>query len=175
MRQALIILRGPSGCGKSKLGAELRLRCETSVYSTDDFVDYRLPWAPQVDGAHQKCVLAVVQNFALYADIPSVARHITVVDNTNTTVRDVMPYIAAARALNIPVGTFRFNLTPTELVKAWERNRHKVPFEVVAQQWARLQKEPLPGELGVELDMPLDFTVEQVDYLRGNMLQALRS
>jgi predicted kinase len=137
----LILMRGLPGSGKSTRARELAGHFG-QVFSTDDFfvdVDGNYKWFGNLLGkAHdwnQRRSLA-----ALHANIP-----IVVIDNTNTTLKDLrsyLPHINAARQLGYtvrveePQTSWKFDLD--ELV---ELNTHNVPRVAIETMLNRYVKD----------------------------------
>jgi len=66
-----------------------------------------------------------------------------VVDNTNTTMDEMTPYLAAAAAYNYTIEVVTLD-TPPEVAHA--RNVHGVPLETVQKQYERLMKTHVPAK-----------------------------
>lgn len=155
----VIILRGISGSGKSslidhfirhrdpkeelspartpaqKFLDSLRQTAYRVVYSADDYfmVDGEYKFDPRhLPVAHQRCLRAFSRGL-VDASVTGLGdkTHTLVVDNTNTTLVEVLPYVALAEA-------FAQELHVVTLVKdpvaCLTRNRHGVPFSSLIKQ-----------------------------------------
>lgn len=84
--------------------------------------------------AHGACLRAAIEALQAGKSV--------VVDNTNTTVVEVAPYVALAQAFSVSdVALLRMNCDPE---KAWARNSHGVPRDGVMGQFDRLESFEAP-------------------------------
>lgn len=105
----VIILSGISGSGKSTYGRKLlEGALWTSVCSADDYFmvgsEYRFD-ASKLSLAHGQC-------FKKFIDLLKGGDQVVVVDNTNTSVVEIAPYVLGGQA--------------------WDGNRHPVTFKDVS-------------------------------------------
>lgn len=128
----VIILCGVSGSGKSTYA-----RREYSghvVCSADDYFmqpDGSYKWDPsKLDVAHGECFRAFVE--AIQAGQPAV------VDNTNTMVTEISPYVIAARAYGMRHRIITIWVGPGDLHRAAARNKSGVPVQGIQRQYERL-------------------------------------
>ncbi len=153
MNKKVKILRGIPGCGKSTytkgLKAEWRSgpfaedRSYTECSADNHFIGedgvYRFD-ARRLGTAHASCLRlftkALTEN-DLWHD------HLIVVDNTNTTVRELSTYVDLCKAWNIPFEIVTID-TPPEI--AAHRNTHGVPVEKVYQMHKRLKDAQIPQD-----------------------------
>lgn len=141
------ILRGPSGVGKSTEAAKMDSlhmvdRGFTMVVSADDwFTDesgvYRFD-PKQLSEAHANCMRRFIDLLTNSHD-----DDLVIVDNTNTTIWEISPYVLVAQAFGIPfeIVTVNSPLSDEELAA---RNRHGVPARTIAAQRQRIMENPLP-------------------------------
>jgi NEDD4-binding protein 2 len=128
----LFIMRGLPGSGKSTLAKSLG----GVVFSTDDFF--------MVDGEYQFDFEKLGLNHALNRKRTEEAMRnripVIVVDNTNTTAREIKPYVQLADEYG-----YRVELKMPETPWMWdlailvEKNTHKVPMESLQAMKARFQ------------------------------------
>lgn len=145
----VIILRGPSGCGKSTYVRrtldlhqapfdlpELAWSQEhgyAKIVSSDSYfmIDGRYVFDPKKLGlSHGSCLLDFIAAMGQYNTV--------VVDNTNTTVVEIAPYVAVAEAHNYSV---EIHCLPYhKIAKDLEaRNTHGVPESTILKQIQRLE------------------------------------
>lgn len=131
MRQ-IVILRGISGSGKSTMvGSEFPMAVKVSA---DDFfmVDGEYRFDPsKLSLAHQACWRAFYA--AIQAEAPLI-----VVDNTNTTVGEISPYVLPAQANGYSVKIITIECDPEV---AATRNAHGVSPQVVRGMAQRLEEQ----------------------------------
>lgn len=130
----VVLMRGVPGSGKSTH----RKQCfpDALVCSADDFFVgedgvYRFD-RRKIGQAHQECQRKFKQ--ALKDRVPLV-----VVDNTNTMLKEMKPYVQAAKHRGYRVECVRVD-TPVEVAAA--RNTHGVPFEAVKRMAERMADVP---------------------------------
>lgn len=172
----VIILRGIAGSGKSRLvehfirhrdpkeelsesrtPAEkfldsLRQTVYRTTYSADDYfmVNGEYKFDPRyLPAAHQTCL----RTFGLgLMDSSTIGlgdkTHTLVVDNTNTTLVEVLPYVALAEAFSHELHVVTLVKDPIECLT---RNRHGVPFSSIIKQDIFLRQSIIdwPGRLAM--------------------------
>jgi predicted kinase len=131
----LTIMQGESGIGKSTVAGRLSEETGADIRSADTLVGL---YTPRPDGsvqfnigllghAHGECFRGAIESLQ--------AGRSVIVDNTNTTVEEIAPYILLAQAFGTSVTLLRVKGDPT---KALARNTHGVPEGAHAGQVARL-------------------------------------
>lgn len=136
----LVIMRGLPGSGKSFLAkkmAETYTYESKAIFSTDNYfmVNGKYIFNPDLLGIFHKKNLKAVSEY-LKATVPGYAT--AIVDNTNTTWKEIKPYCQVARETNHsicfvePDTPWKYDLD--ELVK---RNSHGVPRESIARMLER--------------------------------------
>ena len=136
----VIILRGPSGSGKStyiKNHLPDAFVCSADNYFNDAEGNYNFD-AKKLGQAHGTCRLSFKQ--AVLDNTP-----VIVVDNTNTKLKEMEPYIDVAINHGYKVEVVRLTVP---LDKLYGRNTHGVPDEAVKRMNDRMQD--YPGEKVVE-------------------------
>ena len=153
----VIIMRGVSGGGKSTFAGKLmRTNGEESdreplfdlfreaaknnvrgVFSADQFFldgdgEYVFD-RNRLGDAHADCMRRFVT--FLHVDPITGYKRLAIVDNTNTTVEEIAPYAAVARAFGHEVHIVEIEIDPGD---AFVRNVHKVPLATVDSQEARI-------------------------------------
>lgn len=137
----VIILQGLPGSGKSSFAdTQDALVCSADSYHmTDKGYEFR----PENQTlAHKECFKKFAN--AIYAKSPYI-----IVDNTNTTIYEVLPYIVLARAFDYDVTLRRFNCSK---VTSHSRNIHDVPFDVITKMDINLCQFKLPPYLRVDIE-----------------------
>lgn len=130
----LYILSAPSGYGKSTYANKLKESEDAVICSADSFFvingEYRFD-RNLLGRAHEKCIDDCLLNMINGKNV--------VVDNTNTTFKEMKPYIELAQQYNhnvvfcIP----KYTISVEELV---ERNVHNVPKEAIERMCSRYIK-----------------------------------
>jgi len=133
----VVIMRGPSGSGKSTFRKN---HFPDAFVCSADFFFYdkegKYEFKPQLIGAaHESCKKTFKK--ALRAGEPLI-----VVDNTNTKMWEMKPYIQAAKQAGYDVEFVRLS-TPVDVAAA--RNVHGVPLDAVKRMADRM--EDLPPDL----------------------------
>jgi len=145
------ILCGVSGSGKTTYVNNLSGKIE--VVSADHFFydnegEYKFDIS-LLSKAHNSCL----RNF-----VSSVVGHsndkILVVDNTNTTVVEIVPYAALALAYGQDLEIVIFDVSRENLTKIANRNVHGVPEQIVEGQFNRLE--------GLKKQLPLWWPVKTI-------------
>ena len=148
MSQDVYILSGCSGSGKS---TEVERILKMSAYGPDQVVicsadHYFLINNGTVSGtynfnpahlgrAHAECLRRFIEAIQQ-------GKRLIIVDNTNTTVEEMAPYYAVAKAYGAAV---HIHTATTDPIVAHARNVHNVPLHVVQAQSARIQVRRLPS------------------------------
>ena len=132
----LIVFQGLPGAGKSTIARELctalQAQRKTSAwFEADTWMGPHFD-ASRLNACHTRCLEAV-------SDAMHAFTHVVCVSNTNTTLREIMPYILNAQDTNYDVRIFNLfdaGLTDDELAK---RTLHGVPVTKIAEMRARYQ------------------------------------
>lgn len=127
----IIILRGVSGAGKSTFARQLH----GTVVSADDYFmrQGRYEFNPrELPAAHAKCMRDFID---LCQGVEEARRNMVIVDNTNTTVMEVAPYVAVGQAYGHDVEIITIE---ADVERAAARNVHGVPTNAVRQMAQRL-------------------------------------
>jgi predicted kinase len=128
MKRAIIYI-GISGSGKSTHAKKTpSVMCSADKYFEDSEGGYRFDPA-HLRYAHETCLRTF-----LYSVQTNEA--IVTVDNTNTTVEEIAPYVALAEAHGYEVKIFAIEC---HVARAHARNTHGIPFDVVARQLVQIQ------------------------------------
>jgi predicted ABC-type ATPase len=140
----VIILSGVSGSGKSTWAKDKGV-----IFSADSFFmsfDGAYNFDPsKLQQAHEKCLRDFVEEARAMSPHdsppPDCGDAPIIVDNTNTTVEEIAPYYAVAKAYGYEVELVTFHI---DLGLAAERSRHGVSFNGIASQEARIKARKLP-------------------------------
>lgn len=147
----LILMQGAPGCGKSTMAEALRAHYlnftkfqeDVTIRSADQFwytqVEPEKPdtysWKPEWRGrAHRWAQMEVLRD--MQADIP-----VIIVDNTNTTRKEALPYRVMANTFGYEVEVIRVD-PGVEVCVARQEDRpedRRVPEEIVRAMHARMQ------------------------------------
>lgn len=134
----VIVLSGLLGSGKSTFVKSLGKGIE--VVSADSFFivngEYKFD-VSKLGEAHNKCL----RDFNTLLSLCAEEETVLVVDNTNTTVLELAPYVALAQAYNNEVELHTFHVSPEVSAK---RNVHGVPLETCKHMAERLKNRKLP-------------------------------
>lgn len=157
MNKKVKILRGVPGCGKSThvrcLKAEW-IECPPPGTETRDFAvvsadvffigrDGVYRFNPKLLGqAHAQC-LKDFTAFVTAKEDSGIGDLLLVVDNTNTTVREMSTYVDLCKAHGIPFEIVTID-TPPEI--AAHRNTHGVPVDKVFEMHRRLRAAQIPSD-----------------------------
>lgn len=134
MENTLIIMQGISGAGKSTFVSRLK-ECRPLVHCSADFIfldeNGEYHFDPSKLGAgHAECFKKAALTMA-QSSCPLV-----VIDNTNTTLVEMAPYVQAGASFGYRVLFVRLT-TPVKV--ASQRNVHGVPKETVQNMSQRMQ------------------------------------
>lgn len=137
----IVILIGISGAGKSTYAKTLP---RPIIVSADDFFmvggEYKFD-PSKLDAAHGRCLAAFIETAREYGGRTLESEPTLVVDNTNTTLAEIAPYYAIARAYGHQVRIVKFICDPHV---AAARNRHGVPLETCKRQNRNIENLALP-------------------------------
>lgn len=141
----VVILSGVSGSGKSGTARSYQERFPVCrIVSADHYFmkDGEYRFDPKLLGAaHAACfrefILALLDDS--YGSV--------VVDNTNTTVTAISPYVLGARAFGFEPEIVTIMCADLHDVQAAaDRNQHKVPFSSCLKQYQQLTNRCLPSD-----------------------------
>ena len=135
----VIVMRGISGAGKSTFVKTFLP--DARVVSADFYhiaPDGTYSYKPSEAGrAHATCLRAFTEAVMEESQRDTPSDQVIVVDNTNTTVAEIAPYMALARAYGFQAEIITLRATPSECVK---RNVHGVTQDIAEKQHANLEK-----------------------------------
>lgn len=128
----MIIMQGVSGSGKSTYAkTSIAGLAESHIVSADDYFlkggVYRFA-ASRLDDAHAQCFRDALR----YLATPNTR---VIVDNTNTSLLEIAPYIMAAKSYGASIAIFSM---ACDLHVAHKRCVHSVPFATIEQQASRI-------------------------------------
>lgn len=131
----LTIMQGASGEGKSTVAGRLAEETGADIRSADTHPGLYTPQAggppafniALLGNAHGACFKGTIESLQ--------AGRSVIVDNTNTTVEEIAPYVLLAQAFGAKVRLIRVKADPS---RALARNTHGVPEAAHAGQVARL-------------------------------------
>lgn len=136
----LIIMQGIPGSGKSFLANSVKRECEPreiSIVSADQYFysngSYKFDFS-RLDEVHNKCIRKFICNLES-------GRPLIIVDNTNTTQSEIIPYISVGKAYEYEVQHVH---VLASIEEAFKRQSHNVPadkHEAAAHRLARLRVE----------------------------------
>lgn len=130
----VIILGGVSGSGKSTYARSHYP--DHVVCSADDYFrgpDGTYAFDPsKLDAAHAGCFKQFIE--AIRSGQP------VVVDNTNTMVTEISPYVIASWAYGMRPKIIQIWVDSKDLERAWSRNKSGVPLGGVQRQYDRLSQ-----------------------------------
>ena len=139
----VIVLRGISGAGKTTFVEENYERSGVkaiSVSADNYMVDEKGKYAfdpRRLDECHAKCLARFVALAQNAVNDSVIGYDVIVVDNTNSTLWEVSPYVHVARAYGHDVRVITFLCDPRV---AFERSRHGVSANVLVAMHSRLQE-----------------------------------
>lgn len=157
------ILSGIPGSGKSTW-VENQLKDKTAVIKRDGFAkkymnkrevvgvvsadywfmhpdgEYRF-YPGGLDTAHGTCLRGFLDCLRCDFDFEDMEEGHIIVDNTNTTVLEIAPYMAIANAHEVPVTLHTFKCDPK--VGA-ERNKHGVPLDACFRMAGNIERREFP-------------------------------
>lgn len=134
----VIIMRGCSGSGKSTYAATSLIKhlVPTTICSADHFwVDKEGNYnfdPTKLNEAHAECY----QHFVRALENET---HLVIVDNTNTTLAEIAPYLTHAKYMNYEVEIVRCTCNWKTAAK---RNIHNVPKKSIESMYKRMQSIP---------------------------------
>ncbi len=135
----VLILIGPSGCGKSTFAKSFKPEHGwTAIVSADDYFMKRDKYefdASLLGNAHAMCL----RNFA--NTLTYTETHTIIVDNTNTTLVEIAPYYALAKAYGAEVEFVLFDAAPAVCAL---RNKHSVSVESINAACERIARLEFP-------------------------------
>lgn len=156
----VIILQGASGSGKSTyVGSlapeDLGIGGHLMVVSADHYFDaiartdrktYREVFAPHLlPVAHGACMRKYVDMLQQRFRRSGLTPLSIVVDNTNTSIGEIAPYVAVGQAYEAQVEIHRVNVGRFDAATLAARNTHGVPEAAIAGMLARIDAfEPMP-------------------------------
>lgn len=134
-----IILRGLPGSGKSTLANEIaKLRDDCVIFNADayHYVGQEYRYNPDRAGwAHSQCLRSFIED--------AMAGQATlIVDNTNTSAMQMLPYIRVAEAFGYSVWIVEIK---SSILQSIKYNIHRVPEEAICRMAMGLSKGLPPG------------------------------
>lgn len=145
MNKRVLILRGLPGSGKSTFVKEAKKMYDNVVVvSADDYhmIDSKYVYRQEnAQRAHEACFDSFVKAIMSEEDCT------IIVDNTNTTSREIMPYYIVAKNMDAHIQVHQFYCKPEV---SFERNIHKVPFATISRMSENL-KVDLPSDWGIHV------------------------
>jgi len=140
----VIVLRGLPGAGKSTLANQLIAEASVegrtvSIFSADKFFVgpngiYRFD-RTQLGAAHGRCLRHYARKLS-WLETASAGPQTIIVDNTNTTVSEILPYVKLAQAFSLSFEVVTISCDPA---LAAARNIHGVPGAKVQEMHKRLR------------------------------------
>jgi predicted kinase len=151
MKSKVIILRGVSGAGKDTwIKKTLK---DPIVCSADDFFmrsgEYRFD-PSKLGEAHGYCL----HKFIIACQDPRSRARPIVINNTNTSLVEIAPYYAVAKAFGLDVEIVTF-LIDADL--AAHRNVHGVPLHAIEAMAKRIEDTQFPPFWDAEYSSPADW------------------
>jgi len=135
----MFLMRGWPSCGKSYLAKQIQtyfhqISSETTwILSTDDY------WGKEYDFDKTKLGVAHLWNQRKCHNLCSIDRTV-IIDNTNTTWSEILPYLKIAKKFHywvteiIPNNSWNNNIE-----ECYKRNTHGVPRETISAMKERFQ------------------------------------
>ena len=142
VKHIVFILRGISGAGKSTFAKEFAKYCfdnkvDYTVVSADDFFeDYEGNYnfdASLLSNAHAECLKGFI---ASLQSKDAEETHVVMVDNTNLTRDEALPYVAIAAAYGYEVNIMDFSV---EIDVAYLRSKHMITYAGLNNQFYNWQ------------------------------------
>jgi predicted kinase len=134
----VIILSGISGSGKSTLAGE---HTGATIVSADRHF-------MQPDGSYafdaSKLGVAHASCFRSFVEAMQRGEGVIVVDNTNTTVEEISPYVLGAQAFGYSPEVVTVTVKVGRLPDCLARNTHGVTPDTLTRQFRRLNERTLP-------------------------------
>lgn len=133
----LIVIRGASGSYKTTLANKLAEHFDSVICSADHhFIDENGKYNFQIEQlgmAHKRC-----QNFTEFYMVAN--NPLIVIDNTNTTWKEIKPYVKLAARYNYEVMILEPNSPHRYSAEECnKKNIHGVPLETIQKQLARFE------------------------------------
>jgi predicted kinase len=155
-RGRVVVLQGVSGAGKSTYARTLTEAARAqglhaAMVSADDYFvrlgsgTYTFV-ASKLQEAHAACFREFILHLSSAMDANPGCVDLIVVDNTNTTVHELSPYMLAAQAFGFEAEVHRIGCDPAI---AAARNLHGVPTQSVRAMAERMARERLPARWAV--------------------------
>lgn len=152
----VVVLQGVSGAGKSTYGRALTEAARAEglhavMVSADDYFvqlgggTYTFV-ASKLQEAHAACFREFIHHLTSETQAATGRAHLIVVDNTNTTLHELSPYLLAAQAFGYEAVVHRVLCDPAV---AAARNVHGVPTTSVRAMADRIMRERLPARWAV--------------------------
>lgn len=139
----VIVLRGCSGSGKSTWArAQIKALpagkrggiCSADNYFLDDDGNYNFDYK-KLDEAHRDC-------FAKFCAKVDMKYDLIIIDNTNTKLHEMSPYIMYAKVNMLPGDTIEIKRFECSVSLAADRNVHGVPRGSIENQKKRMERVP---------------------------------
>lgn len=131
-----VILSGVPGCGKSTYIENNFKHLDAKICSADDWFmiggEYKFDFR-QLSNAHGACLKKFIDQIISDKNV--------IVDNTNTTIDEIVPYYAIAAAYGYDIKLITIFLEPELCAK---RNVHGVPYDSIVKMDGRLRARKLP-------------------------------
>lgn len=135
MNREVVVLRGASGAGKSTYAKTRFQGKKVEICSADDFFmkegKYVFDWR-LLDRAHASCLRRFIHLLSLPTDA-----EVVVVDNTNTTLVEIAPYMMVAQAFEWPARVVTIDVDEKTAEK---RNLHGVLIPSIEKQLSNIRK-----------------------------------
>lgn len=131
----ILILMGPSGAGKSTWTRHYpgdKWVCSADHYFMNLGVYRFVP--EDLPKAHAACLRRYLSILARADLDPELDKYALIVDNTNTTIAEIAPYVAVARAYDHEPHILAFATRAGESGGLHERSIHGVPHHAIARQ-----------------------------------------
>ncbi len=132
--RTLTLMRGIPGSGKSTKAKELSAVTGGKICSTDDYFMVGDRYVFDIS----KIAIAHFTNQAKVRGLMAVSVDHIIVDNTNTTRKEMKPYVKMANEFGYKV---EYITVECDVETSIARNTHNVPPDVIRKMAARFQKE----------------------------------